>query len=612
MEVSAAKLEANRRNAQKSTGPRSEEGKARSRYNALAHGMTAESAVLPGEDAAAFVDRLRNLLDDLQPRNQLEAQAIERIARDAWLSDRADRAVAAGLSARLRHLAVDSAREERELALELGQRLLRNLARPLPLGPGDDPATKSGYCRYITLGSADHPARLVLKLESNVGGCDWLLERWGELAHRISGAGLWQASDGFTTIRLMRKLECDVADDREVAVVMSSTVALTTKREPLPEPDNVDKDDEAYLDYAAQLEKQRKARFGKWCKPFMRHLNKSPLSALGPANRDEAQRWLSNLAAAQIKRLQLIRAQNQELADADLADAPARLTMEPGAEGDRQRRYVLSRDRAFNRSVDMFLKARKMSESGQLDRIDIENPVLPVEPENGPVPVEPDQPGKRPQIIPLSSVGMLDWCDGGLPINDLAQAGAVEPDADPAPPRAEPEPVQTPEDADPALPRDEAATAQTEEKQAICDEEAFFRNEPTAEREEEPDTWDEEAFFRDEPTAEREEEPDTRDEEAFFRDEADSDREEEPDIWDEDAFFRIEDNSDREARRADVAKALGQIPPALPERAMKCDAARKAGLAAGQSAEPEKRAPAWGPLDEASAPTVRKRAFRAF
>jgi hypothetical protein len=41
----------NRRNAQKSTEPRTPEGKNRSRFNALKHGMTAKTLVLPDEDA---------------------------------------------------------------------------------------------------------------------------------------------------------------------------------------------------------------------------------------------------------------------------------------------------------------------------------------------------------------------------------------------------------------------------------------------------------------------------------------------------------------------------------------------------------------------------------
>ena len=86
--------------------------------------------------------------------------------------------------------------------------------------------------------------------------------------------------------------------------------------------------------------------------------------------------------------------------------------------------------------------------SGKLDRVHIENPVLSHVPENGPVPVETDRPDKRPETIPLPSVRMLDWCDGGLPISDLAEAGAIEPDADPA------------------RPRDEAASARPEEAAA--------------------------------------------------------------------------------------------------------------------------------------------------
>ena len=67
MVVSAAKLEANRRNAERSTGPRSQEGKSRSRLNALTHGMTAESAIVPGEDSAEFEARLRTCSTTCSP-----------------------------------------------------------------------------------------------------------------------------------------------------------------------------------------------------------------------------------------------------------------------------------------------------------------------------------------------------------------------------------------------------------------------------------------------------------------------------------------------------------------------------------------------------------------
>src|SRR4030095_3435286 len=52
--ASPAQINANRANAQKSTGPRSAEGKSASRFNALKHGIDAASIVIPGEDPADY------------------------------------------------------------------------------------------------------------------------------------------------------------------------------------------------------------------------------------------------------------------------------------------------------------------------------------------------------------------------------------------------------------------------------------------------------------------------------------------------------------------------------------------------------------------------------
>src|SRR5256885_551006 len=52
MPASAAQIAANRRNSQLSTGPKTDEGKARSRRNALKHGLTGEGVALPDEAAA--------------------------------------------------------------------------------------------------------------------------------------------------------------------------------------------------------------------------------------------------------------------------------------------------------------------------------------------------------------------------------------------------------------------------------------------------------------------------------------------------------------------------------------------------------------------------------
>ena len=60
--ASAKQLTANRHNAQKSSGPKTTQGRSISRMNALKHGLLAEQVVIPGEDFGEF-DTLRQNLD---------------------------------------------------------------------------------------------------------------------------------------------------------------------------------------------------------------------------------------------------------------------------------------------------------------------------------------------------------------------------------------------------------------------------------------------------------------------------------------------------------------------------------------------------------------------
>ena len=79
-----AQMKANRKNAKKSTGPRTEEGKTRSAQNALKHGLLARDTVLPGEDPADFDSQLSALEADIQPANSLEFELVRQIADAQW------------------------------------------------------------------------------------------------------------------------------------------------------------------------------------------------------------------------------------------------------------------------------------------------------------------------------------------------------------------------------------------------------------------------------------------------------------------------------------------------------------------------------------------------
>jgi len=80
MTCSPAQLSANRANALRSTGPKTDEGKARSRANALKHGLTGEGIVLPTEDAEAVAGRFRRLREELRPGSELAEALVGRVA----------------------------------------------------------------------------------------------------------------------------------------------------------------------------------------------------------------------------------------------------------------------------------------------------------------------------------------------------------------------------------------------------------------------------------------------------------------------------------------------------------------------------------------------------
>jgi hypothetical protein len=78
----------NRANAQHSTGPRSESGKQRSALNALTHGLTARTAVLPSEDPAAYQQHRRQFLAEYRPATPTETQLVHELADTAWRLNR--------------------------------------------------------------------------------------------------------------------------------------------------------------------------------------------------------------------------------------------------------------------------------------------------------------------------------------------------------------------------------------------------------------------------------------------------------------------------------------------------------------------------------------------
>lgn len=89
---SNTQIEANRRNALLSTGPRTPQGKAIVARNPLKHGLLSRETVLPSENRAEFEAFRARLLADLDPVGELEELLADRIVAAAWRLRRAVRA----------------------------------------------------------------------------------------------------------------------------------------------------------------------------------------------------------------------------------------------------------------------------------------------------------------------------------------------------------------------------------------------------------------------------------------------------------------------------------------------------------------------------------------
>ena len=80
--ISERQLEANRRNALRSTGPKTTEGKSNSSRNNLRHGLTGHINLLPTEDREAHDRFYSELIDCFNPETPMERQLAHSIAEE--------------------------------------------------------------------------------------------------------------------------------------------------------------------------------------------------------------------------------------------------------------------------------------------------------------------------------------------------------------------------------------------------------------------------------------------------------------------------------------------------------------------------------------------------
>ena len=86
--ISEKQLEANRRNAQRSTGPRTDEGKKVSALNARRHNLTGQVTAMTDADRIMHDAFSASIVENLGPEGAMETQLAQRIATDSWRLNR--------------------------------------------------------------------------------------------------------------------------------------------------------------------------------------------------------------------------------------------------------------------------------------------------------------------------------------------------------------------------------------------------------------------------------------------------------------------------------------------------------------------------------------------
>jgi hypothetical protein len=346
MTVSAAKLEANRRNALKSCGPRTEAGKNRSKLNAVTHGMRAETLVLLDEDPQALEDRRAAWAASLLPSDDVERRLVEDAVVSTWQQDRARRAQIARLNLNILTHGVDQDHTNEEEVEKLGRRLFNDRLGPLTFYPTgcDYDEMDDIRCKSTSFDDReddlDRPAALVLRLQATLIGCEWLLGQWAELKAILDRGQPWLSSDKLKAVRLLGKQPFDVIDDRDVALVFLASFVLKGES------------GRWYLEIATEMTESD-------IRKFRQNAADRQLDLLKPENAAKAREALLGIIERATERLTSRADAHRVRAELQAALAGDLLAFDDSPEGERLRRYELAHGRSVARALDLLNKHRR-------------------------------------------------------------------------------------------------------------------------------------------------------------------------------------------------------------------------------------------------------------
>ncbi len=296
----AQRAEQNRRNAQKSTGPQTVEGKARSRANAFKHGLRAEILPLPGENPQVAAERAAAWHDYYQPQSPAAHHLVNECARATLFADRFARFHTSIVTEQMRDA-------QRAWHADRSAAIAQHIER---------------------LHNSKNPDAARVALLATAGGCAYLLDRWIQIEHRLLDRGLWKSSDIAEAVRLLGGIKAN--PDAWVVRVFACLIGLHKNASLLAKLFQPDRQPPSLRDTYT--------------------LNNLP-------NCDDAFRWLATRVAAEITMLRTRHWELDERADQPaLADAAVRGFLAPDQEIARLHlRYHNEARNAFQRAFKTLL-----------------------------------------------------------------------------------------------------------------------------------------------------------------------------------------------------------------------------------------------------------------
>ncbi len=318
----------------------------RSRFNALKHGLTAKTAVLPGEDAKSFQASVEVYKARLETQNEVEDDLAKIAALANWQMDRAIAAESVRIDRELLVRKEEKSQGDAIAAAVIRSRLFHDRQGPIELYP-----SKSQYYKGPRTSCSDEPddpldpIKLILQAEGTVAGCQMLLREWEALRRNLLSGLSILSHEKLKMLRLMGKQPIQAVGNPEAAQVFLACHALEAR------------DGYAFHELRSEIEedlfKSKKAELKRW-----------EGQELTPGDPAAAKGVLLGIMDAAIERLRLLEREQQELAETVARRDEEKLREEERKREDQTLRHIDRCSRLMVRSIETIRKGHRDEERG--------------------------------------------------------------------------------------------------------------------------------------------------------------------------------------------------------------------------------------------------------